>query len=178
MDSIVFRQGTVKDFPAFYSFFKKSIPEQFTVDYSPITLKYIIEVSDSRSILNRGIKDGSYILFLAFKDKTVIGFVLARKVFAGVSMAQWVAVDAKFQKKGIASKLLDLWSESALQSGAHALQLWTGDRNANFYKHRGFVYAGRFPHAWFGFDVNLFYKHLQEPQEQNFLNGYLQKKEK
>lgn len=172
MEKFNFREATLEDFPKFHSLFKKSIHELFAKDYTPLTLDYIVHVSDSKSLIHKNLKSGNYVLFLAFHEEKIIGFLLTRKVFAGVAMAQWIAVNPRFHHKGIASKLIQLWEETAMNRGAHALQLWTGDRNIPFYKNRGFILGGRFPEAFFGFDINLFYKKLQEPQEENFLNGY------
>lgn len=111
-------------------------------------------------------------LFLAFDHDRIIGYFLTHKTHAGVAMAIWIAVHSEFQKKGIATKLVQIWEETAVYEGAHALQLWTRDHNVPFYKNRGFTLVGKFPNAWYGVDINMLYKLIQKPEEKHFLKDY------
>ena len=174
---LVFRRGTDKDISTFLSFFKTTIPALFP-QYSPTSIAFTIEADYNPQWLTERLQKGGKKLFLAFMNEEVIGYLLITKSIAGVSFADWLGVDKKNQKKGVASQLLSLWKQEALEEGAHALQLWTSENNVEFYKKRGFSCGGIFPKAWHGEDCYLIYEILREPDEKNFLKDYLQKVKK
>ncbi len=175
--TIVFRKGTNEDVPAFLLFFRVSIPTLFP-HYSPNSIGFTVDVDYGPEWLTKELKKGNKEIFIAFDDKKIIGYILAAKSIAGVSFADWLAVERQYQKKGIASRLLSIWENEALQEGAHALQLWTTENNLEFYKKRGFECGGLFPKAWHGENCYLIYRILREPEEKNFLKSYLERVKK
>jgi len=177
MSNLSFRQCEDTDIPAFLSFFKVTIPLLFT-QYSPHSIAYEVDVDYGPVWMTDRLKKGGKKAYLAFDDKKIVGFILAEKSIAGVSFADWLGVDKKYQRQGIASKLLALWEGDAFAQGAHALQLWTSKNNLTFYKNRGFMNGGLFPKAWHGEDCYLIYRLLREPEEKNFLKSYLEKAKK
>lgn len=122
---------------------------------------------------------GKKYVYLSEDEGKLVGYLLVAKSIAGVAFADWLAVDNKYQKKGIATKLISMWEKDAIEEGAHALYLWTtNDYNINFYKNRGFSLSGKFPKAWHGIDTYLMCKILREPKEENYLKNYLKIKNK
>lgn len=170
---IIFRRGTNEDIPAFLAFFKTSLPLLFPY-YSPHSVQFTVEVDYGPKWLAKKIKEGTKIVYLAFENKNIVGYLLVSQSIAGVAFADWLGVDKAYQERGIASQLLTLWEQEALIEGAHALQLWTTENNVIFYKKRGFSSGGLFPKAWHGEDSYLIYKTLRKPEEKNFLKKYLQ----
>lgn len=126
--------------------------------------------------LEKGIKKGKRILFLAYLENKVVGYLLTNKQFGGVSFGHWLGVDKDFQKQGIGSKLLSAWERDALKQGAHALEINTFEKDRLFYKKCGFIEAGKAPDFWFGVEHFWFYKPLRKSNEKVFLREYLKKK--
>lgn len=175
--NLIFRQGTEADIPAFLAFFRTSIPHLFP-QYSPNSVAYEVDVDYGPEFLTRKLKSGDKKVYLALDGDKVVGYIMVMESIAGVAFADWLAVDKKYQKRGVASALLTMWEKDALDEGAHALQLWTTENNLTFYKNRGFVNGGLFPKAWHGEDCYLIYRALREPEEKNFLKSYLEKAKK
>lgn len=173
--NLIFRQGTEADIPAFLAFFRTSIPILFP-QYSPNSVTYEVDVDYSPEFLTRKLKSGGKKVYLALDGDKIVGYIMVMDSIAGVAFADWLAVDKKYQKRGVASALLALWEKEALLEGAHALHLWTTENNLTFYKNRGFTNGGLFPKAWHGEDCYLIYRALREPEEKNFLKSYLESK--
>lgn len=168
--SIIYQKGISEDIPLFLSFFKASIPLLFP-EYSPNSVRYIVDVDYGPEWLTEKLKKGSKRVYLAFNKNKIVGYLFFSKPVVGVSYADWLAVDKSYQKQGVASHLLLLWEQEALLDGVHALQLWSIKNNIPFYKKRGFTCGGLFPQAWYGEDSYLIYKSLRTPEERNFLKG-------
>lgn len=176
MSDYTVRLGTTEDLHTFFPVFKQSLQTQFP-EYTPIIRDYFTDVPYSFKNLHLSLEQQNIYLFLAFYKDQVAGYFLTYTPNNGVSMAIWLAVLDEFQHKGLATKLLALWEKEAKKDGAHALQLWTQDRNLPFYKNRGFTLVGKFPKAWYGVDINLLYKIIAEPKEENYLHRYQKKKD-
>ncbi len=171
---MIIREYEGGDFQAFYLFFKKTLKDLFP-DYTKNSIGYIVSYDYSRKFLKEQLDKKNKHLILSLDNDKLVGYLLFHRHYAGVSFANWLAVDKDNQKKGIASGLLESWEKLAVREGAHVLQLWTNIHNLDFYRKRGFVLAGKFPKAWHGLDSYLFYKALRDPKEENFLNKYLKK---
>lgn len=164
------------DFEKFYKLLVKTLQGNYFL-YSKNSCSFTLDEDLPKKDLKRYIKEGKRILFLAYSKNKVVGYLLTFKTRAGVSFAQWLAVDRAYQQHGIASKLLSLWEKESLSDGAHILQLWTTENDLPFYLGRGFTKGGSFPKSWFGVDHFLFYKVLRKPNEKLFLREYLEKKQ-
>lgn len=170
MDSIQLRQSTIADFPHFYPIFKLSLETLFP-EYTKATKAYFSTVRFKKPVIRKSLKEESKLLFLALNKEKIVGFLLVNKVDVGVSMAVWLAVLPEYQGHGIASGLITLWEKKVKQDGAHALQVWTQEKNISFYEKCGFTLVGLFPKAWYGIDINLLYKPIQSPKEKHYLKN-------
>ncbi len=174
---ITYRKGAVGDIPAFLSFFKTSVPILFP-EYTPNAASFEVDVDYNPTWITERLTKGKKVVYLAFDQNTVVGYLFTANQVAGVAFADWLAVDIKYQGRGIATKLLSLWQDTALAEGAHALQLWTSKKNVVFYEKKGFSNGGCFPKSWHGHDSYLIYKHIAKPEEKNYLRKYLAEKNK
>nr|AIA16355.1 Acetyltransferase (GNAT) family [uncultured bacterium] len=165
---ISIHKGSPADFDQFYASFENSLASNFK-HYSKKIISYLLKNDYPASWLKERVNIGKKVYFLATFEDQIIGYFLVSKPFAGVSLGDWLSVDKKFQKQGIATQLIQQWEDYAKNEGAHALQLWTTEENVDFYKKRGFLLAGKFPESWYGIDRYLFYKNIQKPLQQNYL---------
>jgi len=172
---ILFTQAKDFDYNKFLEYFKTTLSDNFPF-YSADSVGYIVEVEYSTKWLKEKLFKKAKKVFLAKDNKEIAGYLLVTKQIAGVSYADWLAVDKNYRKMGIASSLIDLWEKEAIKEGAHVLFLWTTIANIQFYKNRGFVLGGQFPKAWHGVNSYLLYKPLREPKEENYLKEYLKSK--
>ena len=97
-NDLVFRKSNVEDISAFLEFFKTSIPALFP-QYSPHSIAFTLEVDYGPKWLTEQLNQGGKKLFLALKNKEVVGYLLFAKSIAGVSFADWLGVDKMNQKK-------------------------------------------------------------------------------
>lgn len=171
----VIKLAEKEDFDNFLAYFKNTLSINFPY-YSQNSVNYTIEQDYGQKWLKEKLTKGGKKVYVALDGNNIGGYLLVTKQIAGVSFADWLAVDKNYRNKGIASKLLSLWEKNALDEGAHALHLWTTIVNIQFYKNRGFVLGGQFPKAWHGVNSYLLYKPLREPKEENFLKDYLKSK--
>lgn len=172
-DKLVFKKGASGDIEGFLKFFKRSIGELFSDHYSVNSVNFTVDLDYGPKWLTKQIKKRNRIIFISQSEGNIVGYLMVTRSIAGVGFADWLAVDRKFQKKGIASRLLKMWEEYELKSGAHSLFLWTTKNNLGFYQGRGFTVGGEFPNAWHGVHTYLIYKNLRPPKEENFLKNYL-----
>ena len=177
MKDLTIRKALVKDFDKFYPFFKKNIQEQIP-HYTQNAKMFYLDTDYSEKFLKKEVKTKREILYLAFHDTSIIGFLLTKKGYGGVGTAIWLAVAPEFQKHGCASSLLERWEYDTIEDGGHVVQLWTSKNNIPFYKKRGFTLMGKFPQSWFGLDDYFFYKILAPAEEKNYLREYLAKKKR
>jgi len=136
----------------------------------------MLDIDVPKKDLLDNLSKGKKILFLAYSNAKVVGYLLTDKQDVGVAFGHWLAVDKDFRKQGIASSLLDYWENDALEQGAHMLRLWTTENDVSFYKNRGFTMAGLMPDSWCGVGHYLFYKTLRKSDEKRFLKEYLESK--
>ena len=174
MDLVKIKKATVSDFEDFYKLFKKTLNNGYFL-YSPKSVE-TFETDLPKKTIKKDLGDAKKILFLGYAGAKLAGYLLTNKMNGGVSFAHWLAVDKKFQKRGVASKLLKYWEEDALKQGCHSLNLFTTKNDVEFYVNRGFTLVGEFPNAWYGVDHFMFYKNLRPPDEDRFLAPYRKKK--
>lgn len=168
MSDITYHLAAVDDVPVFHKFFAYTINELFG-DYSKETQQYFLSKDYDEWWMSKSIKEGSKILYLARDKANIVGYIFFGKVYGGVSMASWIAVEPAHQKQGIAKELLKLWELWAIDHHAHALQIWTQDKNIGYYQKRGFTISGQFPMAWFGITTNLLYKNLKKVEAKSYI---------
>ena len=169
------RKAKEKDLPSFFTFFKATLTKEFP-EYKEKTRQYMLGYGYSLKRIKKGLKTGGWQLFLAFGGQKIVGFLLSRIQFGGVAWGEWIAVDKKYQRKGIGSSLLKIWEKQAIKDGAHQLQFVSSLKASSFYQKEGAVLVGKTPKAYFGIDNYYFYKNLRKPNEKNFLKDYLKNK--
>lgn len=177
MNRIIIRKGKTADFDAFYNFWKKSLTDGYFL-YPKSSIPYILEETLPKGELKNNLKDGKKVVYLAYAGKRLVGYLLTNKQSGGVAFGHWLAVDADFRDRGVASKLLSFWEKAALAEGAHKLDLYTTKNDVGFYKKLGFILAGECPDCWYGLDHFWFYKTLRKPNEKLFLREFLKTKKR
>ena len=175
MANIKIIKGKISQFEAFYKLFAKTLQGGLFL-YSQNSISFILEENLTKDFLKEEIEKRNKYFFLAYRDNQPAGYLLTNKTHGGVAFGHWLAVDLKFQKRGVASALLSFWEKDAIGEVAHKLQLCTTKNNLTFYKNRGFFKGGNFPDSWFGVDHFLFYKTLRNSEEKNFLGHYSKSK--
>lgn len=168
IDNLIIKNLENEKLDEFFELFKSLLETQFT-EYSKRTRKFLY--ANSRTInkeeLQRKMKKD--IVLAAFSNKQIIGILIADLPFGGVSFCHWLAVDPKFQRKGVGKILLKTWEEQTKTLGAHNLRLESRESNIPFYEKIGFKVLGFDKKGYFGTDNYILVKLIQEPKEANFL---------
>src|SRR6266404_2796161 len=133
---------TKKELDLFYDFFSKNLARDFP-HYSKKVIDYLLTKQFNAKIFEKEVKARERQIFLAKADAQVVGYLVASYPYGGITLCNWIAVDSKVRRVGIASKLLSEWEKWALFERAHKLQLSTDVRNVDFYKKRGFTLLGK-----------------------------------
>jgi GNAT superfamily N-acetyltransferase len=166
----VIRRLTEADLDIFFTTFSSLLETQFP-EYTERSINYMLtnprawNKENFRSVLERE----SRIVLGAFIEESLVGLIEAEEPFGGVSLGVWLMVDPPFQKHGIGTALLTEWAKKVKELGGHNLYLYAEKRNKAFYEKVGFTLVGLQEKAWFGVDVYIFTKLIQEPKEENFL---------
>lgn len=176
MNSVQIKKASLNEFNEFYTLFEKTLDQQYFI-YSPITIEMIKTDLPKKSI-REGIKKGNRILFLAYIEDKLAGYLLTNKVNGGVAFGHWLAVERDNQKKGIGTALLKFWLDEALKQGAHMVELYTTKNNIEFYIDQGFILAEGVPGSWFGVDHFHFYKTLRKFDEDKYFKVHYIKDKK
>ncbi|MDD5146568.1 MAG: GNAT family N-acetyltransferase [Candidatus Pacebacteria bacterium] len=166
----IFRKASPRDLSAFFPEFAKSLKSQFP-EYSSKTKEFFVKREYCLEALKSQLDNKEIVIYLAILASQAVGFLIARYICGGVCLCSWLAVAEGHRGKGLASQLLKMWQNEAKKAGIHKLHLWTGKRNLDFYKKKGFTYVGKIPKNYYGADDYLFYKVIQKPQEKNFLKN-------
>lgn len=169
MSKIEYSQLDPKEVESFYTFYKNFVFKFFYPEYSKKTLEYFCtaEKEFNPKTICEYAKSGN--VLVAKSGEEFAGSLMFDNPDGGVSFTRWIAVDDKFQNKGIATKLLKLYEVEAIKRGVHCLMLCTEERNLSFYKNRGFTYMGLNPVGYYGAPDHWFYKQIQEAKEKNYL---------
>lgn len=159
-----------KDFSAFLNAFSELINTQFP-EYSEKTKQFFLRSRKawSRQGYKRALRNRARVILVAKKESKIIGILDSLVPFGGVSMGAWVMVDPQFQRQGIGTALLLEWETVMRKKGAHSIFLYTKERNLAFYTEANFERVGFYKNSWFGNDLYIFSKTIQESKEENFL---------
>lgn len=161
MEFKIVEAKTAKVIHNFHDYFSKTMARDFP-HYSKKTVNYFINKAFSEKYFLTYVGKKDKKIYLALIDKEIAGYLVSQAPYGGVAFCSWVAVDSKFRGMGIASALLDAWEKESFKIGAHKLELWTDERNIEFYKKRHFKLAGKIFDNYFGSDDYLFYKTLRK----------------
>jgi len=153
------RKAVTSDINPFWNFFVKSIKTQFP-EYSLKAKNHFLRKAFSKRNFINWLKKKERVLLLVLSEGKVIGYLLADFPYGGVSFVTWMAIDEKFQGKGIGSLLLKEYETIAKKQKAHKISLWTYKKNLKFYEENGYILVGNIPKSWFKADHWLFYKEI------------------
>jgi GNAT superfamily N-acetyltransferase len=152
----------------FFDVFSKCIKTQFP-EYSINKIRYFLSKMWSKKEYRKCFADKARFILGAWIDRRLVGILDAKMPVGGVSRCVWLMVELDFQGQGVGKKLLDEWERIVKIKGAHSLYLDADNRNVPFYKKVGFSKIGFWKKSWFGNDMYLFAKTIQEPREENYL---------
>lgn len=109
------------------------------------------------------------IKFGGFVSNQMVGYILTNKPEAGVIKIDWIGVKKEFQQQGTGTALIIKAEEEARKLGAHNMQLVCDKHLVEFYTAKGYEVLGFDKKSYFGYDVYIMKKLLQEPNESLFL---------
>lgn len=166
---ITVTSALTSDLAKFYNFFRSTLHEDFPY-YSQNCIRYFLKEGYSLKSITNDLKKKERWLFLASDENKIVGYLLAIRQYGGVSYCQWVVVSRKHRHQQIATRLVDLWKQTAIEDGAHKLYLTTVKDTLEFYKKLGFEVMGILPKGYYGTDNIDMYKSIAEPDEKKFLH--------
>lgn len=152
-------------YEVFSSVLKNGFPE-----YSPKLRKFFLTKDFPLLIWQRKLEDKEITVFGAIENGEIIGFLVADKLYGGVSYCTWLGVLKEFRGKGIGSKLVLEWESEIKNAGGHKLMLITQEEeNRKFYNKLGFLEEGYEEKSWFGLGCWKFGKIIGTPNPKAFL---------
>lgn len=133
-------------------------------EFSPKIKKYHASSNYARDRMFR-----AGLVLGAFDKKNLVGILVAATPFGGVMSIEWLSIVKKYQKRGIGKKLLLKIEKFAAKKGIHNIQTKTFERNIGFYRRCGYEVFGNDHKSYYGLNLYLVKKILQEPDEEKFL---------
>lgn len=166
--NIKIKKITLKDLDIFYDFFQRAVISEFK-EYSEKDREFIFNKGWSKARYESFLKNGNRFILGAWDDEKLVALLDAELPYLGVSFCNWLMVDAKYQKKGIGTKLIREFEDVMKEKGAHMIYLYAGPCNVSYYQKVGYELNGTMKKSWFGQDHSVLTKLLQEPKEENYL---------
>lgn len=153
----------------FLKAFKELLMTSFPY-YSTPLVNFFINKDFSRKAFIKKIKGKEWQGLLAYYKEELIGFLIADKLYGGVSYIDWLGVRKEHRGMGVGGLLLKEWGERVKKEGGHKLMLLTENSgNRPFYLKNGFKEEGLEEKSWFGFDCWKFGKVISRPKPEKFL---------
>lgn len=163
------RRLSEKELLNFYQLFLRVLKDGFP-EYPPALIKFFSEKDFSLTVIKNKLVKKESLIWVTEDGGELVGFLLADKLYGGVSYCCWLGVEIKMRGKGIGRKLLEEWEKEVLRQGGHKLMLLTqSQKNRGFYQKSGFKEEGFEEKSWFGLDCWLFGKVIGEPKPEVFL---------
>lgn len=166
--TITVKRVTKRTLDSYFEVFSNTLITQFP-EYSKKKIEFFISMPWSKRRYKKLLRNKNRLLLGAWVNNKLASVLDAEMPFGGVSLCIWVMVDSKFQRKGVGIKLLTTWENIVKKKGSHSLYLYADKRNISYYKKLGFELLGLWSRSWFGGDVYIFTKLIQEPREENYL---------
>lgn len=142
-----------QDWEEFYSLFRQMVTADFSYYPSQVIQRFLEEER-----IKRGWGEAKEI-FVALKDKEIVGFLIGVDAGGGVSFCNWVGVKKEFRGRGIGKLLVQAWEVWAKERGCHKLRAQSSNaRNQGFYEKLGFKFEGKRENDRYHLDYWLFGK--------------------
>jgi len=156
------REMKIKESKSFLKFFRNSVKTQFP-EYSKKSIDFLLKKEWTKKKIENSLKEKYVLYLLAFEKENIIGYLIGEPPFAGVSSVYWLAVDEKYQGKGIGTKLINKFIFLVKKKGAHKVNLSvTNKDNISFYEKLGFGNINFVKKDYFGLDTYWMYKDIQK----------------
>lgn len=152
-------------YEVFSSVLKDGFPE-----YSKGLREFFLTKDFPLSIWREKLERKEITVFGAIEEGKIVGFLVADKLYGGVSYCTWLGVLKEFRGKEIGSKLVLEWESEIKRLSGHKLMLITQEEaNREFYKKLGFSEEGYEGKSWFGLGCWKFGKIIGKPNSSVFL---------
>lgn len=132
----------------------------FPKEYSPKLIKSMLNKELREEILMIKLSHKIMTAFASYYNSHLCAVLLVQNVPGGVTVGEWMYVLPKFQKKGMATKLLKKWQQHSKNQKKHLLMLWSIPKYSTFYERRGFTISGEIKRAWFNLRSMLFTRNI------------------
>lgn len=168
--NLIIKKITHQESNSLFEVFSKIVKTEFP-EYSSKVIQYLLTHprAFTKESFKRKIEEESHWALLAYIKGTLVGFIYGEATHGGVSSVYWLGIDREFQRKGIGSVLLLKWETIVKEEGAHVIHLYTFERDLGFYEKLGYKTIGLDKKSYYGVDLHILRKHIQEPREENYL---------
>ena len=148
----------------FWDMFAQVLSTEFP-GYSKKVVKFFLEKLYTRVSFGYWFAHSTKTFLAAAVNDTLVGFAVIDEPYGGVSFCRWLGVTKEYQKKGIGTKLIEMWIDLATRSGCHKVELAAQPEAREFYKKIGLLEEGTREKSYFGIDQYVFGKVIGEPDE-------------
>lgn len=146
---MVVKQATTLDLDVFYELFTVLMKEGYS-SYSPQLINYFLTNDYSKEKFFLWLDRFFRIVYLAFEDDTLMGFLVGDYTYGGIGFISWIGVDPRFRNKGIGRRLYEAYENFAISKKAHLIELYTYPKVEQFYINLGFHRIGSREQGYFG----------------------------
>lgn len=110
-------------------------------------LKEMYSLAHFRFWLQKGFRK---ILVTLDEYDTIVGYLIGDHTYGGSGFVSWVGVNKEYRESGIASKMLEVYTQYVKSKKGFLVELYTFDHLIRFYTNRGFKVIGRRDPGFFG----------------------------
>lgn len=147
--------------PVFSQVLKNDFP-----GYSLAVLDFFLNQVYTSSAFSYWLSQEEKTVLVAKIKEQIVGFAVLDRPYGGVCFCRWLGVLAKFQKQGIGKKLVDSWINYAQDYGCHKIEISSQPQAKDFYHKYGLELEGKRKLSYFGIDLYIFGKILDQPREE------------
>lgn len=148
----------------FWPVFSEVLKYQFP-GYSETVVKYLLEKIYTLYAFEYWLKIGEKTIIAAYDRDKIVGFAVIDRAYGGVSFCRWLGVLPEFQRKGIGKKLINEWTNIAINSGCHKIEVASQPEAKDFYQKSGLKLEGKRELSYFGIDQYIFGKVIGKPND-------------
>lgn len=167
------RKTTKKDISQIVKLFNEVLSKDFP-EYQPrVSLIYRKHIFNRKYFL-KYFQEKGRVIYAAFHDQQLIGFITTTMEFGGMAHITWFVVSQKHRGLGVGTNLMKKAEKWFLKNKIHNVYLHTeGKKNIEFYKKRGYEYVGLQKEAWFGVDEHIMQKLLHDKPFDEVFEKYM-----
>lgn len=156
---LFFRKIKEKELPSLVELVHKTISYSQR-DYPEKIKKYFIKTDFNGDYLLKRYQEGEVVLWGAFKNEELVGFLITETPYGGTVYLDWVGIEPNHQRQGFGKEMMGMFMEVVKKGGTCCVYLFCPSSGKLFYQKCGFKDNGLIKNFFFGQDHHFMIKYV------------------